>query len=391
MEKINVIHFHNGGGGGVLSVIKNLVEHQQSTIIENHIIHTLNQAQIKRFVLPEVKGALSQKLFYYNPKWNFYYTCKQLAKLLPDDKAIIIAHDWLELGMVSNLGLQNPVVLVLHGDYPYYYDLAVKHQNGVNEFITVTQSIAENLKQLLSQKQNHIHYLRFPVPSFKTIYADGITAKKTNLLHIAFVGRLSKDKGANLLPTIDVLLQEQQKQVEWHIAGQLLEEGLQQWLRSKNVHYYGEINNSKIPEILSKAQVLILPSKAEGMPVVIIEAMKLGLVPIVSNIKGGIQELIIDGETGYKINEWQKPEAFVDNILQLLQDHEKLKRIGLKAQNLANELFNPQKNTSSWENIILKSLLHDNSNRQKLKVYGSRLDNPFIPNIVTSKIRTLIN
>ncbi len=95
LQKIKVYHFHNGGGGGVLSVIRNILKYSAEADIENHIIHTINKDIDHPFTIDKMEGAVSENIFYYSPKWNFYYTCKQLAKLLPNDKAIIIAHDWL--------------------------------------------------------------------------------------------------------------------------------------------------------------------------------------------------------------------------------------------------------------------------------------------------------
>jgi hypothetical protein len=49
------------------------------------------------------------RLFYYSANGISIIPVKTLAKLLlPDNRTVIVAHDWLELGMITNLGLQNP-------------------------------------------------------------------------------------------------------------------------------------------------------------------------------------------------------------------------------------------------------------------------------------------
>jgi hypothetical protein len=107
---LKIVHFHNGSGGGILSVIRNLLAYRQHPDIENHVIYTINIEQIHDYKINHLVGAASERVFYYSPKWNFYFTCRQLAKLLPDDEALMVAHDWLELAMISNLGLNYPVV-----------------------------------------------------------------------------------------------------------------------------------------------------------------------------------------------------------------------------------------------------------------------------------------
>ena len=160
MQKISVYHFHNGTGGGVLSVIRNLLRFSNNPLIENHIIYTINKQQTPVFLMEHIEGAVSEKIFYYSAKWNFYYTCKQLAKYLPNNKAVLVTHDWLELGMISNLGLQNPVITFIHGDYHYYYQLAQLHQAGIDKFIVIARGIETKLQSLLPARKKDIYYLR---------------------------------------------------------------------------------------------------------------------------------------------------------------------------------------------------------------------------------------
>jgi hypothetical protein len=75
-----------------------------------------------------------------------------LAKLLPDDNAIVVTHDWLELGMVSNLGLQNPVVQFVHGAYDYYYELAQSHASSIDRFIAVAKKYRRKTCRVIARK-----------------------------------------------------------------------------------------------------------------------------------------------------------------------------------------------------------------------------------------------
>lgn len=189
MDKLNIVHFANGSGGGVFSVIQNLLQFSSNPGIQNHVIFTINKKQFPNFKVPEIIGAKSIQVLYFSPTWNFYYTCKQLAKLLPGGKAVIVAHDWLELGMASNLGLQNPVVQVVHGDYDYYYELAETHSGIINKYVTVAENIKTKLVSRIPDRKKDIEYLRFPVPG-------GLArVEEENRCNIIFIGRLSEGKG----------------------------------------------------------------------------------------------------------------------------------------------------------------------------------------------------
>jgi len=222
LDKLNVYHFNNGKGGGVLSVIRNLIRFSNNPLIENHIIYTINKEQIPLFSVEHIEGAVTEQLFYYSPKWNFYYTCKQLAKLLPDDKALVVANDWLELGMMSNLGLQNRVVQFVHGAYDYYYQLAKLHENSIDLFITVAQNIERKLIQVIPHRRNDIDYLRFPVPLIN--HEEKEVGDNINII---FIGRLEAAKGYLLLPAIAKRVNESNSNVHWHIVGSIAEPAIE--------------------------------------------------------------------------------------------------------------------------------------------------------------------
>jgi glycosyltransferase involved in cell wall biosynthesis len=59
-------------------------------------------------------------------------------------------------------------------------------------------------------------------------------------------------------------------------------------------------SSNDVDKFLNNANIFILPSGSEGLPMAILEAMRMSL-PIVSTRTGGIPETIIDGETGLLI------------------------------------------------------------------------------------------
>lgn len=378
---IHIVHFSNGSGGGVLSVIKNLIEFSKNPSIRNHVIFVINKKSISDFVAPPLVDASSVRIFYFSPNWNFYYTCKQLSKLLPDDKAVIVAHDWLELGMVSNLGLQNPVVHVLHGDYSYYYQLAKKHKDSIDEFICVAGAIRDRLIETVLERAANIHYRRVPVP-------DGYPRKnESGICKIIFVGRLTEGKGYPLLSEIALHLKEKNVNAEWHIVGED-GEGLREkthWDKEIDVKFYSNIGNDKVMQLLSEMDFILLPSNAEGMPLTIVEAMKTGVIPIANDIKGGIQELVINNETGFKIS-GNSISGYGNKLLEIIENKNLTSVLRKNCIEKANNLFNPGINTREIEDIFFEAANSSKSKKPK-KVYGSRLDQKWIPNFLVSTIR----
>jgi len=376
---MRVVHFNNGTGGGVLSVIRNLLYFQQDQTIEQHVVYTINCIQHPQFKIAHIHGAKSESTLYYSPHWNFYHTCRQLAKYIPDEETVIVAHDWLELGMVSHLGLNNPVVLVVHGDYKYYYDLALKHADAIDIFICIAGDIAKKLKDLLPNRIEDIYYQRFPVKNpIGKIHFSGI--KK-----LLFIGRCENAKGYNLLPLIEEQLQQIDCELDWTIVGDGPEIEQVKWPIGSRVRFMKEIPNEEVLQLLPEHDLLLLPSIAEGMPVSVIEAMKAGVIPIVNDIPGGIQELIENNFTGYKIKN-NVPLDYAVTIKMLYNDSDLANKLGNNCMKLGMNMFNPIHNTQAFE-ALFQQASKKAKKKRRFKIYGSRLDQPWIPNLLVTEIR----
>jgi glycosyltransferase involved in cell wall biosynthesis len=68
----------------------------------------------------------------------------------------------------------------------------------------------------------------------------------------------------------------------------------------KQVLIYGWMTNAQVRDEILAARALVLPSFAEGLPIVIMEAMALKR-PIISTYVGGIPELVRSGEHGWLV------------------------------------------------------------------------------------------
>lgn len=388
LNKIKIYHFHNGSGGGVLSVIKNLVKFSLNDNIENHVIHAVNKNLFPEFQIEAMEGAVTQQVYFYSPNNNFYFTIRQLAKLLPDDKAVIIAHDWMELGMVHNLGLQNKVVHILHGNYEYYYSLAIKHKKVIDAFVCISPIIFNNLKLKITHESEKIFYLNFPVKNIQ------IKNKKNHQFNIFYAaGNLNdENKQFNTVIKVAEIICKMLPDVFFTIAGGgfTKTEFYKLWPADfkKNVNFLGLIENDKLLDILTEQHIFLLPSLLEGFPVSLVEAMKAGAVPLVTNWDSAVDELITAGITGFYFKVGAVND-YVECIQRLQVDKDLLNTISSNAIKKANALFDPFINTSKFEELFISVSNNNTLKKHASKVYGSRLDQQYIPNAITTFIRRL--
>jgi len=81
-----------------------------------------------------------------------------------------------------------------------------------------------------------------------------------------------------------------------------------------HVRITGWISGEQVREEILQARALVLASFAEGLPVVIMEAMALSR-PVLSTFVAGIPELVVAGECG-----WLFPAGDVDALAQAMQE-----------------------------------------------------------------------
>jgi glycosyltransferase involved in cell wall biosynthesis len=120
---------------------------------------------------------------------------------------------------------------------------------------------------------------------------------------LVFVGRIDSAKGVDIL--ID-FIRKIDKSVTgfFHVIGEgKLSGEFKKVLDVSGIpnKFYGNFTQIELFEILKKSHCIILPSKSEGFPKVLAEAMNYGCIPIASNV-GSIGHYIQDNDTGFIFN-----------------------------------------------------------------------------------------
>ncbi|PVW16472.1 glycosyltransferase [Marixanthomonas spongiae] len=123
-------------------------------------------------------------------------------------------------------------------------------------------------------------------------------------INYCFVGGLNENKGIFLLLEAFSTLKTAGFKGLLHIIGDgPLWEQVQEKVEalSTNIILHGSLPREEVYALYKKCHFLILPSKSEGFPKVISEAMNFGCMPIVSNVSC-VDQYIADGENGFLID-----------------------------------------------------------------------------------------
>ncbi len=119
--------------------------------------------------------------------------------------------------------------------------------------------------------------------------------------------------------------------------------------KREDVKFIGKIPHHKMPEYLNRMKILILPSDTEGFPKIVTEAMACGTIVLATPV-GGIEDVLIDGETGFILNE-KRPEYIADKIKDILK-RDDLDEISSKAREKIIDLFSYEKAVQSYKMVI---------------------------------------
>jgi len=119
------------------------------------------------------------------------------------------------------------------------------------------------------------------------------------------VGRLCEQKGQLLLIRAFASLADSHPDAKLILAGDgpmraAIEDMIQRLQLAGRIEITGWVSEQQVRRLLADARALILPSFAEGLPIVIMEAMALGR-PVITTYVAGIPELVIHRKTGWLI------------------------------------------------------------------------------------------
>jgi len=187
--------------------------------------------------------------------------------------------------------------------------------------LALTEDMKQKMREIcdreISVVPNGIDLERFKISSGDK--------KEGNAKTIIFIGRLHPVKGVQYLMEAMAIVRQQMPDVKLVIVGDgveraRLEELAERLNLNDCIQFAGQVSQESIPRLMHQADVFVLSSLSEGLPVVILEAMAAGL-PIVATNVGGIPDIVEEGVNGYLVNA-KNPDELADRLLVLLQNDE---------------------------------------------------------------------
>jgi len=203
-------------------------------------------------------------------------------------------------------------------------------------------------------------------------------------LRIAYVGRLDdKMKGTLWLPDIVARLVRLGVEFEFDVIGDgedrarltslLQREGIEKRCRLR-----GTMQGDELAKVLPACDVLVMPSRVEGFPNVLVEAMASGLVAVASRIRGVTDFIVEDGVSGV-LCRIGNTKAFAEAIAGLAADRTRLATMSAAARRTVEERFSLQRMGRDYDRVLRQALAEPLANVAPRPWSDFRIDPAFKP------------
>jgi colanic acid/amylovoran biosynthesis glycosyltransferase len=250
-----------------------------------------------------------------------------------------------------------PFSFTVHGpeefDKPEF--LGLRDKIAHSAFVVAISSFGKSqlYRQSEAREWSKIHVVRCGVD------ADFFDAPRTAVPaapRLVCVGRLCEQKGQLLLIEAAARLKAGGLAFELVLVGdgemrQMIEEAIRRHGLEAEVRITGWAKGERVRQEIAAARALVLPSFAEGLPVVLMEAYALGR-PVLSTYVAGIPELVQPGRSG-----WLVPAGSIDALADAMRevltaDPATLDRMAKEGEAMVRELHDVRRSARELSSLL---------------------------------------
>jgi colanic acid/amylovoran biosynthesis glycosyltransferase len=300
---------------------------------------------------PGVRGILYQLA---------YYLEAMLASYVLRSGGFVHVHNHIgdQSGTVTMLAAKMAGIgysITFHG-WPVFFDAKNSRIKEKVENACFTRAISYFCRSQLMMFSNATD----PAP-FKVVHCGlninnyKFRAPNRDIGRVFCVARLSPEKGHTFLLGALKILSDKGRRLQLLLAGDgpsrtELAKLADSLGISDRVTFLGFLNERQIIDELDKADLFVLPSFVEGVPVCVMEAMAVG-VPVVATNVGGTGELIKDRKTGILIPP-SDADAIADAVVEMIENYDFRLRSTKEARETIINEFDQTKETTKLHALL---------------------------------------
>jgi colanic acid/amylovoran biosynthesis glycosyltransferase len=255
-------------------------------------------------------------------------------------------------------GLECSWSLAVHGPVEFYnvmqHALAAKLEHARFAVAISDFGRSQLMRLTAGERWRHLHVVRCGVDP--TVYVPPIERSGSDrAAEILFVGRLLHGKGLSLLLDSIAELRRRNLDVRATVVGDgparaEFEAAARRLGLFEHVRFLGSVGQDDIRDYYTRADVFCLPSFAEGVPVVAMEAMAMELPVVVTRIMG-IPELVEDGTHGLLVPPG-RIDALTEALERLVRSPKERLRMGQAARRKVQEDYDVVRSADRMKAVL---------------------------------------
>ena len=227
-------------------------------------------------------------------------------------------------------------------DTPLEQELAERLQR-VDRVAVPSRFMREHLRHRCGLKDAHTQLMRGAYDP--ELFHPGGRTKSEGSLRVIFVGRLEPDKGPDRFVKAVKLALEQNCSLQATVLGDgRMRSELEQSCHGTPIHFEGSVSSRVVAETLRSSDVILVPSRTEGLGLQTIEALACR-VPVVAARVGGLQELVSESGAGLLV---ESTEEMADSLVRLSEDEELREALAHKGPDFL------AKEPMDWDSLVRK-------------------------------------
>jgi glycosyltransferase involved in cell wall biosynthesis len=251
--------------------------------------------------------------------------------------------------MLIAMLVQQPLIVSLHGGAfrEFYAGCGVVGRSWIRlvmrraiRFVVLTPAWREWVLKI--EPASRVEVIPNPAPEVPPwpIAARGFSPLPTAL----YLGRIEDAKGIDVL--LDALAAAHESGARWRLVcggvGEIdraRQRCTQLGLPETAVHFAGWVDGDQKRQLLRDCDLLVLPSRIENMPVVVLEAFAYGK-PVVATAVGGIPDLVTNGVDGFLVAAGDA-KALAHHLVALHGQADELARLGRAGRQKVDSRYAP--------------------------------------------------
>jgi glycosyltransferase involved in cell wall biosynthesis len=236
-------------------------------------------------------------------------------------------HAWM-----VNMGMANQLVVVSHP----LRQIAIDEGVHPGRIVVVPNGVSLPEKAKIDQDRIR-QDLQIPEGAHFVFTAGRMTYEKGHILFIKTIPLVLKRFPLTIFALAGDGILRPQLEDETHTLG-----------IDAHVKFLGQ--RGDVPSLMAVADLFVLPSRSEGLPMALLEAMGMGNAIVATDV-GGVSEVVHTGETGILVPP-ADASALANGIIQLLEDKNLREKIGRQAEEIISQHYSLEKMCQQYAYLL---------------------------------------